>query len=196
MGHLDAVGPTRTDPRLDRGADVVDMDVHVPEPVAAHHEQRVAQRLQGHLEKVGRRVVGLQEVHHLVRRAVLGSLRLRGRARLGQRSTWWLAHRVLAGDRSNQRVQQDGEATAARVDDARAAQGLELVGRTVQRIVGTGSSRADHLGQPRADPTGLGSRAGGGRTGHRQDRPLHRVGNRGVRGIGGPLERHRHGLHG
>ena len=66
-------------PGLDRGADVVDVDVDVPEPVAADDDERVAERRRASLRSAGIAVVlGVEEVHHLVRRAVRGQVAVGG----------------------------------------------------------------------------------------------------------------------
>ena len=51
-------GPAGTEPGLDRGADVVDVHVDVPQPVAADHDQRVAERPRARPAAAGRGVVG------------------------------------------------------------------------------------------------------------------------------------------
>src|SRR5215207_4580054 len=70
----DAVGPAGCDARLDRGTDVVDVHVDVPEPFAADYDKRVAEREQG-LAQIGDAVVvGLEEIHDFVRRTTLGKV--------------------------------------------------------------------------------------------------------------------------
>ena len=74
VGDLDPARATGLDAGLDRGADVVDVDVDVPEALAADHDQRVAERRQRLAQRRDRVVVGVEQVHHLVRRPALGEV--------------------------------------------------------------------------------------------------------------------------
>ncbi|GFN07493.1 hypothetical protein Smic_60490 [Streptomyces microflavus] len=65
VGDPDPVRPPGLDARLHGGPGVVDMDVDVPEPVAAHHDQGVAERVEPGAQPVHLLVAGLQEVDHL-----------------------------------------------------------------------------------------------------------------------------------
>ena len=58
--------PTGIDSRLDDRADVVGVDVAIPQPVPAHHHDRVTQRVPGHLEVVDVLVGRREQEHHLV----------------------------------------------------------------------------------------------------------------------------------
>ena len=51
VGDPDPVRPTGGDAGLDRGAHVVDVDVDVPQPLAADHHERVTQRRQRGAER-------------------------------------------------------------------------------------------------------------------------------------------------
>ena len=76
VGHPDAAGPAGLEGRLDGGADVVGVDVAVPQAFAAHHDDRVAQT-RPHLPERRQGLVGrFQQVHDLVARpgARLGRL--------------------------------------------------------------------------------------------------------------------------
>ncbi len=150
VGDLDPAGRTGPDAGLDRGTDVVDVDVHVPEALTADHDEGVAERCQGLAERRDGVVVGVEEVHHLVRRPVLGQVtgrelghRDRGRAdlRRGRR-------RVLAGDRGLGRVEHHAQPTAARVDDTRLLEHGQLFRREGERLAGGVGGRVDHGSEP------------------------------------------------
>ena len=67
------------DAGFDRATDVVGVDVAVPEPVATDDDDRVAERGPRLLERVDRRVLGFEQVHHLVpqrREVAAGEVRL------------------------------------------------------------------------------------------------------------------------
>ena len=74
LGEVRDPDPVRAaglDAGLDRGAHVVDVHVHVPQPVAADDDERVAERGRAPSCSAGMPVVvGVEEVHHLVGRAV------------------------------------------------------------------------------------------------------------------------------
>ena len=55
VGDPDPVRPAGRDAGLDRGADVVDVHVDVPEPLAADHDQRVAEPGEGRAQRRDRR---------------------------------------------------------------------------------------------------------------------------------------------
>ncbi|CAM5237723.1 hypothetical protein SVIOM74S_09329 [Streptomyces violarus] len=65
VGDPDPVGPPGLDTGLDGGARVVDMDMDVPQPVAADHDERVAERVEPLTQPLHGRVLGLQQVDHL-----------------------------------------------------------------------------------------------------------------------------------
>ena len=75
VGDADPVGSAGGEAGLDRGPDVVDVDMDVPQPLTADHHEGVAERRQVALEPLDRRrVVAVEEIHHLVRRAALGQV--------------------------------------------------------------------------------------------------------------------------
>ena len=99
VGDLDTAGRTGTDARLDGGADVVDVHVHVPQALPADHDQGVAERGEGLAQGRDGVVVGLEEVHHLVRRPTLDQVTARDPRDRDRRGagvagcSWWRACR-------------------------------------------------------------------------------------------------------
>ena len=69
VGDPDPVRPARLDARLHGRARVVDVDMDVPQPVAADDDERVAEPVEPGPQRGDGRVVGLQEVDHLEGRA-------------------------------------------------------------------------------------------------------------------------------
>ena len=144
VGDPDVARPAGLDAGLDGAADVVGVHVAVPEAVAADDHDRVAERGPRLLERVDGRVVGVEQVHHLVaqRRRCRSpcEVRLDGHrrgadGRLGDRA---------AVDHLEERVEQQREAAAAGVDDARLAEHRQQVGRVRDRVArrGRGARRA------------------------------------------------------
>ena len=141
VGDPDPVRAPGGDAGLDGGADVVDVDVDVPQPLAADDDERVAERRRAPLRSAGIAVVvGVEEVHHLVRRA-----RRRSGRRLGTGvgiGMWRVPSGAVHGDRPPAgehglgRVEDHAEPAAAGVDDAGVAQHRELLGRPGQRLAG------------------------------------------------------------
>ena len=78
VGDPDPVGAPGGDARLDRGTDVIDVHVHVPEAVTADDHEAVAQwgeLLAQHSDRFVLQLGGdVEEVHHLVARTVLGEV--------------------------------------------------------------------------------------------------------------------------
>ena len=150
VGHPDAVGPAGLDAGLDRGADVVDVDVDVPEAFAADDDEAVAEPGQRLLEHRDRGVLGVEEIHHLVGRAVgreVGAVaRVSGErhrdavARRDRCGRWAAAGRDGLG-----RVEDDAQAPPAGVDDAGVGQRLELGGRPGQRLAGGRGGRGEDV---------------------------------------------------
>ena len=124
----DLSGPAAVECRLDRRADVVGVDVAVPQPVAPHDHDRVADPGPDVAERRDRLVRRVQEVHHLVPQVghvavvlVDGGLEL---ARLGSGlgrddplSLSGLRDRTAVRD-VEQGVEQQDEAHTAGVDHA------------------------------------------------------------------------------
>ena len=69
VGDPDAAGPARLQRRLDGGADVVGVDVAVPQALPAHHHDRVTQTGPDLAERRERLVGRLEQVHDLVPRS-------------------------------------------------------------------------------------------------------------------------------
>ena len=132
VGDLDAVRTARRDARLDRGADVVHVDVDVPQAVAADDDERVAEPAEVLLERRDLGVVGVEEVHHLVRRPVgrqgVG-VPLHGDGDAVRPDRRGDGDRTAAGQRGLGRVEDDAEPATAGVDDARVAEDLEQLRR-------------------------------------------------------------------
>jgi hypothetical protein len=183
VGDPDAVRASRDHPGLDRGTDVVGVDVDVPQPAAADHDDRVAELGERRAQHVGRGLLGVEQVHHLVGAAALveGVDVERHRRRGGARVT------AYAGDGLHERLEQHDEPAPAGVDHACPPQHLELLGRAGQRLArGVGGGR-DEAGQAGARPE-RGDRVGRG-PGDREDRALPGAGHGGVRRVRRPAER-------
>ena len=70
VGDPDPVRAAGLDPGLDGGADVVDVHVDVPQALVADHDQGVPERAERGAQGRDPLLVGVEEVHHLVGRAV------------------------------------------------------------------------------------------------------------------------------
>ena len=128
VGDADLARAPGLDAGLDRATDVVGVDVAVPEAVATDDDDGVAERGPGPLERRDRRVLGLEQVHHLVaerREVVAGEVGLDRDRRVDDLG---LGDRA-AGDDLEERVEQQREARAAGVDDAGLLQDREQLGR-------------------------------------------------------------------
>ena len=136
------------DAGLDRRAHVVDVDVDVPEPLAADHDQGVAERGEPLAQRPGSR-----------RRRRRGgtSPRRPDRPRSGRRSgsgrrgaAWspsWALRDVAtaAGDRRLGGVEDDAQPAASRVDDPGVCEQRQLLGRALERLAcGARRRRAMH----------------------------------------------------
>ncbi len=190
VGDPDPVGAAGLDPGLDRGAHVVDVHVDVPQAAAADHDERVAERGQRLLQVGDPGVLGVEEVHHLVRRAVGGQVVGRERhrdvpgAQDGARRDG-----TASGEGGLRGVEDHAEAAAAGVDHAGVVQGLELVGRALERRAGGGGTGGDHVTEAVLQvPGGLEAGVAGG-AGDGEDGALDRLADRGVAGVGGLLHR-------
>ena len=185
VGHPHPVGPPGLDPGLEGRPDVVDVDVDVPEPVAADDDEGVAERRERLAQGGDPVVVGVEEVHHLVGRAVGRELVGRGRHRdrpaaCGRRA----GRRPPAGQHRLGRVEDDAQAAAARVDDAGVTQRPQLLGGAGQRLAGRGRGGGEHVAGPRPGGLGRGERGVGGGAGDGEHRPLDRLPHGGVAGVG------------
>ncbi len=126
VGDPDAVRPAHGDTGLDGGADVVGVDVAVPDAVTTHHHDGVAEGVPGLLESRHRPVGGVQEEHDLV----AGAVHRRSRAAAGAGSIQrrpghvrWLGQRATV-DRGQQGVEQQ-----------QVAQGQDPAGQLIEWIV-------------------------------------------------------------
>jgi hypothetical protein len=164
VGHPDLLRPaTEVERDLDGGADVVGVDVAVPQAVAADDDDRVADRSPPLLEGLDARRRQVEEVHDLVallahvelsvdvgvavrdgRELLLGETTLVGR--FGQR---------LAVDDVERRVEEQEIAGATGVDDACVLQHRQQIGRAVERVLAGRPGGSDHVGErrPSADAT-------------------------------------------
>ncbi|CAB4720915.1 unannotated protein [freshwater metagenome] len=183
VGDPDAVWTPRLDAGLDRGADIVDVHMDVPQLLVADDHEGVAEGGEAGAEPPDAVRGRVEQVHHLVRRPALAQVV----ARLRQRA---LRHRdqvtsETGGDRDRSSaghggvggVEDDGVAAPARVDHPGVAEGGELTRRGLERCARGRRSRAEDVA-----PAGVGisgqrdGRLGGG-TGDREhgalDRHLH-----------------------
>ncbi len=160
------------------------MHVHVPEAATTHDHERVAELAEGGAQAVHRGLLGVDEVHHLVRAAALEHVVADVLPRERQRDRAGLA--AYAGDGLDQGVEDHHEAAAAGVHDPGAGERLELLGRAGERVArGVGRSR-DEADEAGAGPERRHGVGGGPRD--REDRALLGLGDRGVRRVGGLAE--------
>jgi large subunit ribosomal protein L28 len=182
----DPVGTTRGDAGLDRGTHVVDVDVDVPQPLSPDHDEGVAERRQGLAQRGHGVVVGIEEVHHLVRRATFVQVgharRHRDRPRAERRG-----HRDRVATREHRlgRVEDDAQPATTRVDDAGHAELFELLRRVGEGLAGGLGRGGEHVARACALVRGTPYGGVGGGPGDRQDRALHGRPDRGVRRLGG-----------
>ena len=150
VGHPDPVRPAGLDAGLDGGAHVVDVDVDVPEPLAADHDQGVAEPGEGAAQRRDGLVGGVEEVHHLVRRPAVHQVGagLGARSGRGIRSSGLDRRRPLAGERGLGGVEDHHDAAAAGVDHPGVAEDLELVGGPRERLAGRGGAGGEHVARP------------------------------------------------
>ena len=202
VGHPDLPWPpSGLDRGLDRPADVVGVDVAVPQPVAADDDDGVADAAPRRPEAVDPLVRQVEEVHDLVAQvgdpttrlvmAVMAVMAGRSsRARpvgavvvgLGQRATI---------DDVEGRVEQQQEAGSSRIHDAGGLQHREQVGCVVQRLLRPPPRRGEDVEQRAALPRDARRRAGG-LSDHGEDGALDGPQDGGVGGRGGGAERGGH----
>lgn len=192
VGDPDPVRPAGLDPGLHRRTRVVDMDVDVPEPVPADHDERVTEPVEPGAQPVDRAVPGLQQIDHLEGGAVLRSAR---RAVLGRGSGHGgdvgghpdAVFGRLPGDRFDEGLEDGHQTPSSGVHDARPPEDGQLSGGLVQRSacpLVRGLHDRLRTRVARRAPGGL-----GGRGGHRQHGALDGVGD-GLPGRGrGPGQR-------
>ena len=183
LGDPHVVRPAGGRTELDRGGRIVGVDVHVPEPVSPRHDHGLADLVERGAQGGHASIVGVDEVHDLVRgrQPVDGLARVesrRGESRLRQ-------HDRALGDHRVEDVEQDHEPAATRVDDPGPTQDVELRGRPGQCVARRLRGRLHN------DDERVGRR-GAGRLGSlprdRQHGSLDRLGHRGVGENHRPLE--------
>ena len=206
VGDPDVAGTPAVDGRLDGRADVVGVDVAVPQPVAADDDDRVADP-GPHVLEGGDRLVGrLEEVHDLVAqvghapRAVGVAGRGVGRHHRGRQVAVELAptdlglgHRTAVDHREG-RVDEQEQARAAGVDHARLGQHGQQLGRAGQRVGPGGASAVEHAHQ-RVTPLGGGGGTRRRLADHREDGALDRTHHRAVGRVAGGDQGGGHGPH-
>ncbi|GAA3217452.1 hypothetical protein GCM10020256_20540 [Streptomyces thermocoprophilus] len=180
----DPVRPSRLDAGLDGGARVVDVDVHVPQTVAAHDHQGVPQGVQALPQPCHGGVLGLQQVDHFERGSALFAVRAgrrvfhaRVRVRGGRSGR-------LPRERLHQRRQHRHEPPPARVHDPGAFQRGQLPGRGGEGGAGAFVGGAGHGPAVAVGP--VGGLGGGGGDG--QDGPLDGMGDGLPGGVGGAAQ--------
>ncbi len=174
MGDPDPVRAARFHSRLHGGARVVDVDVDVPQAVAADDHQGLPQGVQPGPQYGDRRIVCLQEIDHLEG----GAFEVARSGGSGHRAVNVTMNGAaggcggrLAGDRGDQGPQHRQEPHAPGVDDPGARQHVEPVRGRRQGLAGglvggAGGGRVAGSGRPGT---------GGGRVRDGQDGALHRV---------------------
>ena len=199
IGDPDVAGPAGVQGRLHGGADVVGVDVAVPEPVATHDHDRVT-HAGPDVTEGGDGVVGrFEEVHHLIAELSDGILSpaskrrpvapdVRGHPR-GDR---WVRH-GSPGRHEEKSVEQQDDADAAGVHDSGLLEHGELVRRRGQR-----RRRSRPGGLQDLDEIGAARRRGRGRRLRRgphdgEDGAFDRTGDGAVGAGGRPLQGGGHG---
>ena len=182
VGDADLLRPSvEVERDLDRGADVVGVDVAVPEPVAADDHDRVADLAPALLEGVDPVVGEVEEVHHLValladvEPAVGVGVPMRDGLELGGGRAVALVGlgQWRAVDDVQRRVEQQQVAGTAGVDHTGVLEHREQLGRAVERLLAGRTGGAQHLDQ--RCPVGRGRLGRLGRLAHDgEDRALDR----------------------
>ena len=152
VGDPDPVRPAGRDAGLDRGADVVDVDVDVPQPLAADHDQGVAER------REGARAASATASSSASRRYITsyagplvdqvgdapwspGSAR-----RAERRSAPAIGRRPVSTVSAASRI--DAQPATAGVDHAGRTELLELLGGAGERLAGGRGGRGEHVASP------------------------------------------------
>ena len=152
VGDLDSLDRAGGRAERERGAGVVGVDVHLERGLVADDDERVAELLELRLEPVAVERVALDDEDGAV--AVAGRLEV-DRLDAGRRLDRRRGRHRLAGDGAGHPAQELDEPGAARVDDARLAQDVELLGRA-----GDGLLPVPHeLDEQVAERLGVGARA-------------------------------------
>jgi hypothetical protein len=140
--------------------DVIDMRMHVPQPVSTHDDHRVAERVKPCLQRWHHLVRGVEQEHQLI--AGPGTLHIAGRR--GDGDGQWMAHRPRLGPASGDctlgRVEQDDQAAPAGVDDPSPGEQRHLLRRARQcGPSGGGGSPQHHVDcSPAVESAHLGQR--------------------------------------
>ena len=186
VGDADPVGSPDGDAGLDSCADVVRVDMAVPDAVAADDDDRIAEFSPGVLEARHGVVRCVEEEHDLVAAAVeseAGGLTVDGQRGGSHRDLGRLGQRSAVGD-GQDGIEEEHVAAGAGVDDARFGQDGQQVGRPGQRVASPFPGRL-------SDRQQVGTHVGGdhrrlGRLAdHREDRALDRLSDGAVGRLGG-----------
>ena len=147
LGEVGDPDPVRTaggDAGLDRGADVVDVDVDVPQALAADHDQRVAERRRAPCGACGiasssasSRYITSYDGPPAARSPPV-AVGIGSGMRCGAGAT---GARAPAGQRGLGGVEDHAEPAAAGVDHPGVAQHLQLLGRAGERLARGGRAR-------------------------------------------------------
>ncbi|CAB4608633.1 unannotated protein [freshwater metagenome] len=144
--HADALRPSDLDGGFDRRTDVVGVDVAVPETVPADNNDRIAERRPHILETGNRFVGGVQEVHDFVAEAGERGIRtaavgcIEGLEEVGRDSRNFFVgfgHRTTVDD-MQQRVEEQHEPGATRIDDAGIGEDLQHLRGVRKSVITTG----------------------------------------------------------
>ena len=188
IGHPNPTGPPRIDSRFDRGADVVGVDVTVPQTVTADHHDRIPDAEPHVLERIDGRIGGVEQIHHLI--AKVRDATFRVPVHLGERVGDLVDGRgfgkLPTGHDVQRRIDQQHEPGSSGVDDPGLGQHRQQLRRARQRVGAGDLSSFEHL-----DEIGVhAGRCGTDRRtpDHRQYRSLHRLHHGAVGRIGGGLE--------
>ena len=124
VGNAEPIGMSSAHAGLDCCACIVDMHVHIPQTLASHDDQGVAQRIESHAQFGDRRFISIEQEHHLVGRPdVIDLTTILDRL-----------HRCSRRDRSRtpnsldnlgQGIEHDDKRLAACIDHPRHTQGVE-----------------------------------------------------------------------
>src|SRR4029077_3076403 len=124
---LDALDRPRRGAERERGARVVGVHVHLQRGFVADHDERVPELLESGLEAVAIKPLALDHEDGAV--AIAGGLEVHRVRSGGLARDLWRGRQSLARDRAGQTAEKLDEPRAARVDDPRLSQDVELVRR-------------------------------------------------------------------
>ena len=166
VGDADVTRSSAVERGLDRCADVIGVDVTVPQAVATHDDDRVADAGPDVLEGGDGLVGGLEEVHDLVLQAgegvVLGRagvvVAVGGDQRL-DRALGRFGDGPAVGE-VEEHVEQQEEAGAAGVDHAGVGEHGQQLGGALEGLAATRTGGIEHRDQGRAPPRRAARRGG------------------------------------